>query len=317
MYDSDDKIRTFYAAMLDRLAAEPGVARVAAASLVPLAGGNDTSVHLEGRPPASDREKRYAQVRSVFGAFFDTFSIPLSAGRPFDDRDVEAARRSIVINREMAEQFFPSVDPLGGRLVVDFGKPTTLEVIGVVGNVREWGPTGIEPPIMYVSAHLAFSAIMRVAVRSAGDPAAVGGAIRRAARALDRNLAVARIEPMSQTLATRLAQPRLRTALLAGFAGVALLLTLIGLYGACPTPWRGDGGRSAFAPRWERNLRKCDEWCCGRAPHWWRQDSALAAGRRLPRPACCLLSCSRCGRATPPSSAPSLFAWPSRALSRC
>ena len=232
IYDRDEKIHAFFASMVDRLRSEPGVERVAAASILPLSGGNDTAVHVEGRPPSSDREKRYAQVRSVLGDYFEALGIPIVAGRPFDDRDPQSARRSVVVNGRMAAEFFGADNPVGRRLVVDLGTPVSLEVVGVAGDVREWGPASPAPSVMYISAYADSRPAMSVAVRTAGEPSGLAGAIRRAARELDKDLAVARIEPMTRTLASRMAAPRLRTLLLASFAGVALLLTVVGLYGS-------------------------------------------------------------------------------------
>jgi putative ABC transport system permease protein len=231
-YDSDEKVRRFFTGMLDHLRAEPGVDRAAAASVLPLLGGNDTAVHVEGKPPSSDRDKRYAQVRSILGDFFEALAIPILAGQSFDDRNPEAARRSIVINAVLAREFFGTADPIGRRLVVDLGTPTTLEVVGVAGDVREWGPASPAPATMYVSVHTAPRAAMSIAVRTAGDASALPRAVQRVARNLDKDLAVGRVEPMVRALSSRMAAPRLRTLLLASFAAVALVLTLVGLHGS-------------------------------------------------------------------------------------
>ena len=230
-YPTGHDIDRFVSELLERLRAEPAVTHAAAISILPLSGADDTAVHPDGTPPSSDREKRYAQVRSVAGDFFRTFGIPVLAGRPFDDRDVEGARQSIVINREMAAQFFPALNPVGRHLVVDLGTPTKLRVIGVVGNIREWGPAAEAPPIMYLSAQLGPRPVVNVAARTALDPARFAPALLRVVRGIDGNLAVGQVQTMPRAVASRLLQPRLRAAAVAGFGGVALALTLIGLYG--------------------------------------------------------------------------------------
>ena len=147
-YPDEAHAGRFVSQLLERLRGEPGIERVSAINILPLTGGNDTAVHVEGKPPASDRERRFAQIRSIAGDFFGTLRMPLVAGQSFDDRHPDRARQSIVINRQMAEAFFPSENPIGRHLVVDLGQPATLEVTGVVADIREWGPAGPAPPIM-------------------------------------------------------------------------------------------------------------------------------------------------------------------------
>jgi len=231
-YPDEAHAGRFVSELLERLRGEPGIERVSAINILPLSGGNDTAVHVEGRPPASDRERRFAQIRSVAGDFFGTLRMPLVAGQSFDDRHPDRARQSIVINRQMAEAFFSSENPIGRHLVVDLGQPATLEVTGVVADIREWGPAGPAPPIMYVSSYLNASSNVSLAVRVADSAPALGAILERVVRGMDRDLAVSQVQPMSERVATRMAQPRLRALSLAAFGAVALGLTLVGLYGA-------------------------------------------------------------------------------------
>jgi putative ABC transport system permease protein len=231
VYTTDEGTRAFVSRLLERLRTEPGIARASAIKILPLSGGDDRAVHVAGAPPTSERDTRYAQFRWIAGDFFGVFGIPVTAGATFDDRNAAEARQSIVINRVMADQFFPSANPIGRDLVVDIGRPVTLRVIGVVGNVREWGPATPVAPIMYVSHHLVVTPGVNVAVRAAGSPSALTGALERAVHAIDRDLAVAQVRPMSDVVALRMAQPRVRAIALAAFAAVALGLTVVGLYG--------------------------------------------------------------------------------------
>ncbi len=232
VYDSDPKVLAFFDSLLERVRALPGVERAGAVTILPLTGGTDTSVYVEGHPPVSDRQKRYVQARVVTGDVLGALRIPVVAGRAFDEGNPQEAARSVVINRCMAEEFFPGEHAVGRRLVLDIGRPTALQVIGIVGDVREWGPASDAPPVAYINARTAPSPSMNLAVRVDADDATLAIGLREAMRRTDAGIALASIRPMVDLLGLRMAEPRLRTLLIAGFAVIGLLLTLVGLYGA-------------------------------------------------------------------------------------
>jgi predicted permease len=231
-YDSLDKAGTFFTALSDRLRAVPGVEAAALATTPPLVGGNDTAVHPEGRPPVSQADRRFAQIRWIQGNYFGALDMPMLRGRAFEDQsDAPGTPPVAVISRRMAETFFPGEHALGRRIVVDLRTPVTAEVVGVAADARVFGQASEPPPLLYLSSRQFPTNFMNIVVRSAAAPAAVAGPLRRAVQELDPALALARVESMRDLLDASVAQPRLRTWLIAGFAAVALLLTLIGLYG--------------------------------------------------------------------------------------
>ena len=166
------------------------------------------------------------------GDYFGALDIPLVAGRRLNDRsDAPDTPAVAVISRRMADQFFPGENAVGQRIVVDLQKPVTAEVVGVAADARVFGQASDPPSILYLSSRQFPTNFMNIVVRSAAAPAAVAGPLRQAVHEIDPALAVARVESMRDLLAASVAQPRLRTWLITGFAAVALLLTLIGLYG--------------------------------------------------------------------------------------
>ncbi len=230
-YDADAKIDGFYAALLERLSASPGIQAASMATAPPLAGANDTVVYREGTPPATPSDRRFAQIRRIQGQYFDTLGIPIIAGRAFDDRSDHAGAQDVaIVSRRMAREHFGGDDPVGQRLVVDLGKPVTVEVVGVAGDVRIFGQSNDAPPMVYLHGRQHPIGFMQAIVKAAVPPADVTSTIRRQLQTLDSALAPGRTDRMEGLLADSVAQPRFAMLLIGSFAGFALTLTLVGLY---------------------------------------------------------------------------------------
>ena len=231
-----DRARAFYDELLARVRALPGVRAAALVNMPPLLGGNDTLVHPEDRPPATEADKVYAQIRVASTGYFTATGIPIASGRPFRDTDAPGSPPVVIINRRLARVLFGDRSPLGRRLVLDFSEPYVAEVVGVAGDIRDFGPAQPEPTMMFVAdAQMTGpSAVIAktVVVNTAGDPAAVTPSIRSIVSSLDPSVPLARVATMEELLGRFTAAPRFRTRLLGGFAAVALLLSLVGLYGA-------------------------------------------------------------------------------------
>jgi putative ABC transport system permease protein len=121
-YEAGATIDGFYVALLERLQASRGVEVVSLATAPPLSGANDTVVYREGRPPATARDRRFAQIRWIEGNYFGSLGIPIVAGRAFDDRvDRAGARDVVIVSRRMARDHFGSEDVVGQRVVIDVG----------------------------------------------------------------------------------------------------------------------------------------------------------------------------------------------------
>jgi putative ABC transport system permease protein len=231
-YPSPERRGAYFSALLETLGAVPGIEAVALTTGPPLSGASDTSVHVEGKPPASPADRRFAQVRWVQGKYFDLLGIPILGGRSLDDRiDRPGTQAAIVISRNMAHQFFPGANPIGRRVVIDLGDPTIAEVVGIAADARLFGQGSEAPQTMYLSAHQAPGNYMQVLARTSLDAGRFSGALRRSVNALDPTLAPGQVETMRALIDRSVAQPRFRMLLIGAFASVALLLTLVGLYG--------------------------------------------------------------------------------------
>jgi predicted lysophospholipase L1 biosynthesis ABC-type transport system permease subunit len=131
----------------------------------------------------------------------------------------------------MAERLFPQESPIGRRIVVDFGEPTEFEVVGMAEDVHLFSLAEQPTEVVYASYYQIPYSLMRIAVRTAGEPSSIAGPLREAVWSLDRDIAIARIATMDEVLASSVDRYRVMAASLAGFAGIAVLLATIGLYG--------------------------------------------------------------------------------------
>jgi len=164
--------------------------------------------------------------------YFETLGIRLVRGRTFDARDRAGSTPVIVINETLAARYFPGEDPIGRRLRAGFNSGTPREIVGVVSTERHAG-IAAEPHNGAYVPMLQFprAGQLTVLVRTQSDPAALTGALRHAIHDIDPVLAVFEAQPMAAVIAASVATPRFSTVLLSTFAGVALLLAAIGLYG--------------------------------------------------------------------------------------
>ena len=225
----------FWSALLERVRTIPGVGHAAGTSLLPLRGGGDTYFYVEGRPPATDADRLNATVAVVTDDYFETMGIRLKAGRTFSSTDRADSPGVLLINDGLARRLFPGADAVGQRLVVDFGKPFHAEIVGVTTDVRLYGQVNDVPDQMYFSIHqpgAGFSATqMRLVARVHGDPTAIAPQVRAMLRDLEPDVPLASVESMDEILSGSIRSVRFRAGLLAGFAGMAFLLAVIGLYG--------------------------------------------------------------------------------------
>ena len=234
-YKSREEIAQFWTQLLERVRAIPGVESAAATTLFPLRGGGDTYFYIDGQPPATDAQKMNATVSIVTEGYFTTMRIPLIAGRAFGATDRSDGSGVMVINEGLARRLFGAAGAVGKRLVVDFGKPFVGEIVGVVGDVRVYGQANDAPDLMYFvdrQPAAGFGAgAMNLAVRVRGDPTTFVPQLRAALRTLEPNVPLAAAQSVEDILSDSVSGPRFRTQLLVGFAGVALLLSIVGLYG--------------------------------------------------------------------------------------
>jgi predicted lysophospholipase L1 biosynthesis ABC-type transport system permease subunit len=161
--------------------------------------------------------------------------IPVTRGRGFTATDRADGSGVIVINDTLARRLFPGGHAVGERLVVDFGRPFRGEIVGVVSDVRIYGQANEVPDQMYFSIRqpgAGFGATrMRLIARVQGAPSAITAQVRAILREIDPTVPLASVEAMEDILSGSIRDVRLRAGLLAGFAGAALLMAVIGLFG--------------------------------------------------------------------------------------
>ncbi|HET9210746.1 MAG TPA: ABC transporter permease [Thermoanaerobaculia bacterium] len=232
-YPDDARQIAFFREAAARLRTLPGVISATTVSALPFADlGAATSFAIEGTSFTHEADKPSTDVRVVDEEYFHTLGIPLLAGRTFTAREAVEDRKVAVINETMARKYFPGVNPVGKRILVNMtAEPTYTEIIGVVGDARYSSLDGeLHPMVYWTPPHLTYSA-MTFVLRTAGDPADLAPAARREILAIDKDQPVSDVRTMEDWVSESLARTRFGTLLLGAFAGLALILAAAGLYG--------------------------------------------------------------------------------------
>jgi putative ABC transport system permease protein len=234
---SPRQIAGFYQQLTERLRALPGVINASVVFQLPLSGsGATTGLTIEGQPTnPSDRPN--GVIHMVDPEYFRTMGIPVVKGRGFTERDDLNSAPVLIINSALARQHFPNQDPIGKHIAPGFStvpvndEPGTREIVGVVADVKHQNLQGpAQPEIYFAQAQMPMSA-MTVVMRAAGDARALQNAVRGVVQSLDKNAPVYSVRTVDELVGRSVAAPRFNTLLLELFAGVALILTAVGLYG--------------------------------------------------------------------------------------
>lgn len=230
-----DQHLEFYTRLLERLSALPGVQSASAGWPLPMSDSNaKISFSIEGIPTAQGDEPDETTGVAMPG-YFETMRIPLLAGRTFSDRDGTKSPPVVIINQAFARKYFPNANPLGQRIKAGVGDGVidhpVREVVGVVGDIKRAGLTAAAEPQYYLPYSQAIVTNPYVIIRSAGDPVLLEGALRDAIHQVDKLVPVYRVSKLEDYLSKSAAQSRFQTLLLSCFAGIALLLAGVGLYG--------------------------------------------------------------------------------------
>jgi len=230
-YSSRPLVAAFFKQLVDRVSVLPGVEAAGAVSTLPLSGGGtDTSFLIEGRPQPDANREPVSHYAKVTPDYFRAMGIKLSRGRVITDADTIDAPKVAVISETMARRYFADEDPIGKRLVFGGGKDRR-EIVGIVSDVKFFGLNSDARPTMYFSEQQYAERGMSLVVRTTGDPMSLAAGVRSEVQALDRDLAVSSVMPMESLVSSSLAAPRFVLLLLGVFAGAALALSVIGVYG--------------------------------------------------------------------------------------
>jgi putative ABC transport system permease protein len=227
----DTKPFIFFNQLEARLRATAGIESVGAVSALPLnpvGTDYDLPAIVEGKPRPRPGEEPQADFRVATVSYFRTMRMPLIAGREFTEFDGPGTTPVAIINDTLARQIFAGENPLGRRLIL-YGRPR--EIVGVVGSVRHHGFTRDPRPEMVLPYRQFQFTGMTLVVRSEMERSAIAEAIRGAVRSLDPQQPVYRVTAVDELLADSVAQPRFTALLLGGFAVLALVLAVVGVYG--------------------------------------------------------------------------------------
>jgi putative ABC transport system permease protein len=233
-YDNDKSIQ-FVNAFLERLSALPGVTSVAGTAHLPM-GNNFSSVSfgIEGRN-IPEANKPGAAIVVVTQKYFETMHIPIVQGRTFDARDQRKSTPVVVISQAFAQKYFPGENPIGKHLQPGAndqpGTDPWREIVGVVGDVRRADLSTAPEPMYYIPYPQLVWNTPTLVVRSDLDAATTVPAVRNALHEMDPQLPLYEIRTMDDYLALSVGRQKFQTVLLGSFAGIALLLTAVGLFG--------------------------------------------------------------------------------------
>jgi predicted permease len=232
---SHDQHYQFYEQVVEKLSAVPGVQSASAGWLLPFSHSYASiSFAIDGKPVAKGDEPSEA-IDVVMPGYFETMRIPLLSGRTFTKQDGLKSAPVIIINQALAKKYFPGENPLGKHMRSDLGDDVFIhpmrEVVGVVGDTKHKGLTADAEPMYYLPYAQAVITNPYLTLRYSGDPAALANAVRRIVSQMDSSVPVYQVSTLENYVSKSAAQPRFQTFLLTCFAGIALLLSAIGLYG--------------------------------------------------------------------------------------
>ena len=238
-YQSAEQVTSFYQQLLEKVGNTPGVAAAGLTMSLPpnlLEVGNP--FHVEGQPYTPGKSAALAEEVPISEGYFNALGVPLLAGRFFGGTDRLPGHHALIINKTMAENYFPGGEAVGKRVQTGDTSPgaTWYTIVGVVGDVKYEGLDAKKQPTMYVPNYDDgwnpwFTHSMALVVRTQNGPGAIAAAVRSEAASLDRDVPVTKIRTMDQLISESVGTPRFWTALLVTFALLALVLAAVGAYG--------------------------------------------------------------------------------------
>jgi putative ABC transport system permease protein len=238
LYTTPEQITGFHNRLMTNLRSLPGVSAYSTVAPAPLSRGvYRAGFNIQGRPNSSGRRYPYNARLTLVGAdYFRTLGIPFKQGRDYTERDSLQSAPVVIINEAFAKVHFPAENPISKRIDpsvgVDGGDLPMREIIGIVADIRSRSLSAAPEPEIYLHIpQVPALGGMMLLLRSQSDPMSLAAAARQEIMKLDPNLPIYDVKPFDEYISDSVAQPRFNSALLGVFAGVALLLTAVGLYG--------------------------------------------------------------------------------------
>jgi putative ABC transport system permease protein len=230
-YALPEQQTAFADALLERVRTLPGVQAVGLTHAMPLMGDYVLGFNIEGRPAIAPSDLPNTNYYAVTPDYFHAMGIRLVRGRVFTAQDDAKAPRVAVINETLARQHFPNEDPIGKRINITNGPDTWREIVGIVGDIKQYGVDKTTSSQAYEPfAQVPFSSLY-VVIRTSGSPAALLGAIRPTVYAVDKDQPIGAIRPLEEIVADSIARQRFAMTLLTVFSLVALVIAAVGIYG--------------------------------------------------------------------------------------
>jgi putative ABC transport system permease protein len=235
-YPKNENIIAFYNRFLERVRTLPGVESASAILPLPLSGSNMVTDFDIEEHPLPEGQRAGSPVRMIGTDYFKTMGIPLKQGRAFDETEQLNSPPVVIVNQRFAERFFPGQNVIGKRIQPGFSADDNgekvREIIGVVGNVKHFSLKNEDSPEIYLPRTQIPVSFMSIVVRtSVSDPSNITAAMRAQLTAIDASVPLNSVRVFDEYLARSLGRPRFNALLLSIFAGSALLLTAIGVYG--------------------------------------------------------------------------------------
>lgn len=246
-YSSTQKVDNLTVQVVRRIEALPGVQAAAMAIVLPTDSEIDIPFNIVGKPPKAGQQfNGDEQWRFVSPHYFAVFKIPLLRGRLLNERDMNNSAKVVVINQAMAKKYWPKEDPMGQVIIIGKGlgpqfNDDPRQIVGIVGDVRETGLASKDPVgVMYIPQSQVPEPLTQLAnsvlplswcIRSQMDPNSLRTAIQKEFQAVDGQISLSKIRTMDQVIAEGVSRQGFNMLLLSIFAGIALVLAAIGIYG--------------------------------------------------------------------------------------
>jgi predicted permease len=231
-YPAPARQHQFYQQVLERLQATPIASSSALVFPMPLRASSAQAIFdIDGRKTAPGQPKPTAAIASIAPGYFRTLSVPILQGRDITAQDTDTAPPVAIVSTTFAAKYWPNENPLGKRLQFDDEGGEAVTVVGLVGDIRGYGLDREAPPTLYFPYQQFTVPYSSLVLRSSARPGDVATALRDIVHRIDPELPIDDVKPLDASIGEAIAQPRFQTMLLMVFAGAALVLALVGVYG--------------------------------------------------------------------------------------
>jgi predicted permease len=238
-FPNNERMAAFYRQMLERVSNVPGVTSASLSTTAPVVGGSwwGMEFSIAGQPRDASAPKQGSRFAMISPGYFQTFGIRILKGRDFTDQDNAASMRVAMVNETFVKQYLANVDPLTQRVVVrqlsvsDMGAAVEWQIVGIFHDARNRGARRDIAPEIYVPFWQSPMPYVRISARTAAEPANLANSVAAAVHSVDPDLALDQVTTMEQAINEWLGDDRFAMLLFAGFAGVALVLAAVGIYG--------------------------------------------------------------------------------------